>query len=343
MTAILAQIGTASLQVGMWYAVAVAALFGSAVAAGAEIGIFSLSKVRLRLLTHKREPSAVTLSNWMRQPTYALEGLLILQNITGFIFSAAVTNIMAATGLGHTSQVIVSTLIVMPLILVMADIMPKDLFNTHADQWMYRLVPVLKVAFGVITILPLLPLVRVLSRASTWAFRRGRRDADVAGPRGEMVKLLQESTATGVISSAQQDIVQRALRLAKITVRDVMMPWNRVIGVPPTISRDGFRALVRRYPVSRVPVLGKTTTEVLGTVDVMDVLAAPNQSPTARVTDYLRPHMTLIGEQDVRSALTLMQRARQTMAVVIDRQGRAIGLVTLKDLIEELVGDLDNW
>ena len=87
--------------------------------------------------------------------------------------------------------------------------------------------------------------------------------------------------------------------------------------------------------------------EVLGIVDVLDVLTAQAARGAGageiRLTDRLHPAMTLIAEQSVRSAITLMQRARQTLAVVVDRQGRAIGLVTMKDLIEELVGDLDNW
>jgi len=155
-----------------------------------------------------------------------------------------------------------------------------------------------------------------------------------------------------LLTGTQQDLVQRALRLARINIREIMIPWNRVVGVPATISTDGFRALVRRYNVSRMPVLGRSMNEVLGIVDVLDVLtglaakaraAGPVAAAGLKLTDYIQPAMTLIGEQSVRSAITLMQRARQTVAVVVDRQGRAIGLVTMKDLIEELVGDLESW
>ena len=143
-----------------------------------------------------------------------------------------------------------------------------------------------------------------------------------------------------------------SLRLARISVREVMIPWNRVVGVPASISVEGFRALVKRYNVSRLPVLGRSTTEVLGIVDVLDALSiqasglgagGAGTSSGFRLGAHLKPVMTLIGEQSVRSAITLMQRARQTAAVVVDRNGRAIGLVTMKDLVEELVGDLENW
>jgi putative hemolysin len=340
-----------------WYVLAVVALLGSALFAGNEIGIFSLSKVRLRLRTAKNDPNALTLNQWLQQPTYALEGLLILQNVCGFAFSAAVTAILSQYHYSEMAQAVISILIVTPILLIFADVMPKDLFHAYADRWTYRLVPLLKFLFRVITVIPLLPIVNFLSHWSMRLAGQGaKQDATPSGPRTEIMALFQETAATGLLTGTQQDLVQRALRLARINIREIMIPWNRVIGVPASISSEGFRALVRHYNVSRMPVLGRSMNEVLGIVDVLDVLtaqaaAAGIRAPAAgplpaagfRLIDHLHPAMTLIGEQSVRSAITLMQRARQTVAVVVDRQGRAIGLVTMKDLIEELVGDLENW
>ena len=334
-------------EMGLWIAVAAVALFASAVFSGNEIGFYSLSKVRLRLRTSRREKNALVLEEWLRQPTNTLEGLLILQNITGFCFSAAVTEILAANGFSEIPQALISILIVVPLVLVFADIMPKDLYHSYADQWTYRQVPMLRFFFGLLTLVGILPLMHFLSRMSLRLVGSKRTtDAEPKSPRTEMLNLFQESAATGVLTGTQQDLVQRALRLGRINIREIMIPWNRVVGVPASISTDGFRALVRRYNVSRLPVLGRSTSEVLGFVEVIDVLtvlASPGHVGPFRLTDHLHPAMTLIGEQTVRSAITLMQKARQTLAVVVDRQGRALGLVTMKDLVEELVGDLESW
>jgi putative hemolysin len=332
---------------GVWYAVGALSLIAAAIFSGNEIGIYSLSKVRLRLRTAKGDANALKLADWMQRPTYALEGLLILQNLFGFLFSAAVTAILSIYGFKELAQGLISIVIVTPLVLVFAEIMPKDLFHTYADRWTYRLVPLCNVLFKLITWIPLLPLVNLLSKASL-KLVRGSKTADELpkGPRMEMLALFQESTATGVLTGTQQDLVQRALRLARINVREIMIPWNSVVGVPASISTEGLRALVRRYNVSRMPVMGRSMNDVLGIIDVMDVLtslASPPSAGTFKLADHIRPPMTLIGEQTVRSAITLMQRARQTLAVVVDRQGRAIGLVTMKDLVEELVGDLETW
>jgi putative hemolysin len=323
-----------------WYVLASVALVTTALFSGIETGIYGLSKMRLRVRMHKREPAALKLAGWIEHPTYVLEGLLLWQNLATFIFSAATATIFAGYGVGEFGQAVISTLVITPLVLIFAEIIPKDLFYTHTDRWTYRCVALVRHAFRVITVVPLLPIVQALGQASLFVIHRGKIVPEVLGPRQEMMILIQEPTATGVLSGTQQDLIQRALRMARIIIRDVMMPWSRVVGVPATITSEGFRALVRRYGVSRVPVLGKSTNEVLGVVEVLAVLGDTGDFNLAR---HLRPVMTLIGEQDVRSAITLMQRARQTLAVVVDRQGRAVGLVTMKDLIEELVGDISDW
>lgn len=329
-----------------WYFLALVAIALTAILSGSEIGLYSLSRVRLRLRVHRGDPRALLLQDWLNRPTYGLEALLILQNVAGFIFSATITKILEAYQLSSITQVIISTLVITPLLLVFAEVMPKDLFNSNADRWIYRLVPFMKWSFRAITIVPLLPAVRALSHLSVRLVSRGQPRKEIIGPRTEILSLFQESTDTGVLTHTQQDLVQRALRLARINVRDVMIPWNRVVAVPNMISREGFRAFARHYNYSRMPILGRSTTDVLGIIEVLDVLAHTRDQKAGEsliLQPFAAKPMTLIGEQSVRSAITLMQRARQTIALVVDLQGRAVGLVTIKDLVEELVGDLEVW
>ena len=168
----------------VWLGVACVALVAAGIFSGNEIGIYSLSKVRLRLRTAKNEPNALVLNEWLKDPTYVLEGLLVWQNIAGFAFSAAVTEILATWGFGEFWQGVISIALVTPMVLVFADVMPKDLFHTHADRWTYRLVPVLKVMFGLITVVPLLPLVNLLSRASVKMVGARRRPTTCPRVRG---------------------------------------------------------------------------------------------------------------------------------------------------------------
>jgi putative hemolysin len=323
-----------------WLAVAMIALVLTAIYSGAEIGLYSISRLRLHIREHHGQQSAKIVAHWLERPTYPIEGLLILQNISGFIFSASVTQIFAQFGYSPAVEATISTLMIAPVIIIFSEILPKDLFRHKADTWVYRTVPLLQASFVLITIFPIMPLIRYLGRISLWLFRMQQPTAQqTLGHRQEFTQLFDESEASGAITGAQRDLVQHALRMVRTKVGDVMVPWPRVIGVPAKISTPGFIAIAKHYPLSRMPVLGNHIGEVIGVVEVLQVLA----DTEINLKRHTRPVMTLITEQPVRSAITLLQSARQTIAVVVNHKGDAVGLVTMKDLAEELVGELENW
>ncbi len=322
-----------------WLLVAAVGLFGSMIFSGMETGFYVLSRPRLQLRGWKKDTAALRLNQWIKKPAGPLAGLLIWQNICNFMVSAGVAELIRQRQYSPTVQTLLSALIVLPLMLIFAEILPKDLFLTHADDWTYRLSRLLSWSLMVITVLPVLPLLRVLDFLTRRVIGHMLESPQVDPP-PRLLAFTAEPTATGVLTDTQQDLIQRGLRIAHIHVREVMMPWNRVIGVPVNISRRGFEAMVRHYHVSRMPVLGRSAQDVLGLVDVIDAIGSSGE---LQLRQHLKPALTLLGEQSVRTAIRLMQAARQTIAVVVNRQGQAIGLVTMKDLVEELLGDLQSW
>ncbi len=320
-----------------WVILAVLGLIGSMIFSGMETGLYTISRLRLQLRSWRKEPAALQIERWLRQPAAVLAGLLIWQNICNFAVAAAATVMMRHAGITDQFQALLTAFILTPIMLLFAEIVPKDMFLIHADQWTYRLVGFLKSALRFITIIPLLPLLMLLNILALRLFREDNSTAS-AGP--AVLIFAEESSATGLISNTQRDLISRALRMAHVVVGDVMVHWTGVIGIPQTISRVGFCALVRRYNVSRLPVLGRNAEDVLGVVNVVDVLG---RRDGFNIKANLQKPITLFPEQSVRSAITLMQSARQTIAVVVNRQGRPVGLVTMKDLVEELIGELQSW
>ncbi len=320
-----------------WIVLAILGLAGSMIFSGMETGLYTVSRLRLQLRAWRKDPAAVRIEDWLRHPATVLAGLLIWQNISNFAVSAAVTMLMRHGHIPDELQAVIGALLLTPFMLLFAEIIPKDMFMIHADQWTYRLVGLLKFALRIITILPLLPFLLRLNALALRLFH-ARDTSTVTAP--AVLSFAEESSATGLISDTQKDLIARALRMAHVVVGDVMVPWNRVIGIPQTVSRVGFSALVRRYNVSRFPVLGRSAEDILGVVNVADVLA---DRAAFDIKSNLQQPITLFPEQSVRSAITLMQSAHQTIAIVVNRQGRPMGLATMKDLVEELIGELQSW
>ena len=320
-----------------WLILAILGLLGSMIFSGLETGLYTVSRLRLQLRSWRKEPAALQIERWLREPAAVLAGLLIWQNVCNFAVSAGATILLRQAQIPDQIQAILTAFLLTPLMLLFAEIIPKDMFMVHADKWTYRLVGFLKSALRIITVIPLLPLLLLLNILALRLFRGG--DAK-AGAAPAVLSFAEESSATGLISDTQHDLIRRALRMAHVVVGEVMVPWNRVIGIPQTISRTGFCALVRRYNVSRLPVLGRNTDDILGVLYVVDVLG---RKQDFNIRANLKQPITLFPEQSVRSAITLMQVARQTLAIVVNRHGRPIGLVTMKDLVEELIGELQSW
>src|SRR5437868_255696 len=130
-------------QILPWCILALVGLAGSALFSGAETGIYSLSRLRLRVRSHRGDPAGQQLS--------------------------------------------------------------KDLFYTHTDRWTYKCVPLLKWCFRLVTLVPLLPILDLLGRASLWLISRGKAQQEVLGPRQEIMSLVQESTASGVLTGHQHE------------------------------------------------------------------------------------------------------------------------------------------
>ncbi len=323
-----------------WLALGVVGLFGSILFSGLETGLYTLSRLRLQLRCYQKDAAALQISRWMDDPGNILGGLLIWQNISNYMVSAAITMLLERDRFGPVAETVLSGIVIAPLMLIFAEIVPKDLFYSYTDRWTYHLVRPIRWSMAAITVIPVLPLVRWLGAASLNMLRGKSDPMENGSPPHRLLRIAQESTASGLISDAQQELISRSLHMAHIAVREVMIPWNRVIGVPVGISAKGFEAIARRYNFSRLPVLGQSTDEVLGVVNVVDVLA---QWPSFSLHDNLDRIITLLPDQSVRSSLTLMQKARQTIAVVVNRNGKAVGLVTIKDLVEELLGELADW
>ena len=326
-----------TLQTLPWLLVAGAGAFASILFSGLETGLYSISRLRLQLRRWAKDPRAEQIERWQENPTSVLTGLLIWQNAANFAVSAAITVLIDQEFTNSVAQLFIAAAVVTPLMFLFAELLPKDLFLVYADRWTYHLVRPLQWALAVIRIIPLLPVLLVLDKIAEWLLGSGRQ-IDPAS--SAVIRYAEESSASGLISDTQHDLIRRALRMAHVSVGDVMVPWERVIGVPLGISREGFRAIVKRFNVSRLPVFKPNTHEILGVVSVVDILTHEEQPDMQK---YLTQPITLLPNQTVRSAITLMQAARQTIGVVVNRQGKHIGLVTMKDLVEELTGDLENW
>jgi len=159
-------------------------------------------------------------------------------------------------------------------------------------------------------------------------------------PRIEVVGLLQEGGAYGALTLEQTRIIDRVMNLANVHVGSIMVPRRKVATIPYTATAEQFRSVVQARPYSRLPVVGKEPRRILGVVTVHHVLADEEGFSIER---HLRPPLHVSANTSTAAALLKLQQGEAAMAIVTDPRRGWVGIITLKDVVEEIFGGLAAW
>ena len=159
----------------------------------------------------------------------------------------------------------------------------------------------------------------------------------------ELARIIDASKDGGSLSDAQSDVLRRAVELGDRRVVEVMIPRPDVVSLPAEATLADLRDAARRTGHSRFPVVGVDEDDIVGTVHVKDLISVDEaKRDTIQVGDIARPLVTVPESESLRNLLTDLRRRRRTYAVVVDEHGGTAGIVTLEDVLEELVGDIED-
>jgi CBS domain containing-hemolysin-like protein len=155
----------------------------------------------------------------------------------------------------------------------------------------------------------------------------------------ELRMLVAASTKNGILQESERILVGNALDFAETLVRQVMVPRTEIVAIPDDSTVEGVVQLLRQSPFTRLPVYREDLDHIVGVVHVKDVVGA---SPARAVSELMRKPLYLPETAHLDRALAQFRRERVQLAVVIDEFGGTAGLVTLEDVIEELVGEVQD-
>ncbi|MDY6913813.1 MAG: CNNM domain-containing protein [Planctomycetota bacterium] len=320
----------------LWPAVLAASVILYALYAGLETGVYTLNKIRLNLYAEQSRRSARLLHGMLAKPNNLLAVLLIGTNIPCYAATFAVSAIFVTAGYAHRAEWL-TLIVATPILFVVGDSIPKGLFHRRAERLVYRLAWLLKASDVLFKLIGVSYLVRGLS----WvifhlAGAGGLRQQGLHEVPGGIVA---EAHASGVLSQFQSVMAERVMQLADVTLVDVMIPMRDVVSARSNITLRQVTQLFADCNYSRVPLLD-AGGRVVGVLDLYDVVA---EAPTGPPANKMATPLCLPAETPVSDALYRMQRTGAAMAVVESAGGRHIGIATVKDLVEEIVGELKEW
>lgn len=329
-----------------WIVVTLIGLLGAAFFAGAETGLYSVNRVRLRLRSTRERPRdhlARILAGEIEKSDRSLPAMLIGFNVCSAVMALGLTAILTDRGYTEAGLIWINVFLVTPLTFVLCDTLPKEVFRADADRLTYASSPAVRLWRNLLTFTGVLPLIRLLAAGIARLVARGQADAPEAS-RQRIARLLKEGAQSGVISEQQLGLLDRAFALREAVVGDEMIPWAKVAAIEASWSREQIIAYIQKHPSSRFPVIGDRGNErglLLGVSEHLDLCTRLAEVSLRELT---KPTLVLPPDLPVREALKRLGASGSKMAIVARAQPpRPIGLVTLKDLVEPLTGEVRAW
>jgi CBS domain containing-hemolysin-like protein len=318
--------------------------------AGAETGIYRLSRFRLRVGVEQKRPFYRELSRAVEDGQGLILSLLMGNNLVNYILTTIVTwLLMKRLGSAHLAE-FYTTLIMTPALFILVDIIPKNIFLYRADALIGGLAPLVCFFWRLFTLSGAIGFLRILFRLFS---RLLGLSIDTAAAvdvtqRGQVRAIIQETRDEGLLSSLQKEMMQRLINIPEVSVGDIMVPLHQVEMAELGGTRETLVEIIRRCPHRHIPVYEKDRTAVIGFIDIYETLGTAGNFQTLR--PFVRPIVRLRASASALDAIASLRTTSQRIAlIVVDTPGKwldqkkPLGILTLKDLVEELTGELAGY
>jgi CBS domain containing-hemolysin-like protein len=314
----------------------VACLLATMFFSAAEMAFIAANRLRLRHLAEEGSRAAALYLEDFRRPERVLSTAMMGVTIAHIVASSAVTSALLPVLGGWAPWVV--TLALTPVMLVFGEIIPKAVAREWATTLILRLYAPLRWASAL-----LVPVVWTTNTIVSSLLR------SVGGPaassrhivsREELKALLAMEPDEADVTTVEAEMIDKIFDLGDTNVREVMVPLVEVAMLPEVATPAEAIALVARRGFSRIPIYAQRETDIVGVVAAMDLLKRGAEATT--VAELRRPVSYVPETKRIDDLLREMQRSRSHLAAVVDEYGGATGIVTLEDILEQIVGEIQD-
>jgi putative hemolysin len=304
---------------------------------GSEIAMVSADRTRLRQRAQAGDRAARLTEAFLEKPQVLLATTLMGTNLATVTFSVTVA--LALLSHAGTESEFLAILFVTPFTLILGEAVPKTLFQQYADTLVPKIVYPLRVAM--IVLRPAVLAMSGVATAMTRLFRTEEGRAFIT--REELSFLIEtEPTTTSEITPDEREMIQKVFDFSETSVADVMVPLSEVMALAgDTRIRDATLEIVDKQH-SRIPVYRSRLDDIVGVLHVFDLLRAGRGALDKTVSELARAATYVPETKLAVDLLVELQAAGAHMAVVVDEYGGAVGIVTMEDILEEIVGEIED-
>ena len=306
----------------------------SAFFSGSETAIVSCSKVKLHRRARHGSWRARLLEKLLSTPEHFFSIVLVGTNLAVISCTAIATG-LAVRQFGD-SGALVATVIMTPLLLIFGDVIPKSAFLYHADQVSIKVAPVLRVMSIIFLplVLPATLFARIISRLTG----AGEGKIDMLGSREDLIFLYRRGKVEGDLEKREKRMIDGVFSFGTRRARELMIPMENVVSFPVNASVDEVIEETNRHTYSRFPLVSPNDGSIVGIISLFDLLGLDGGERLATVM-----HKPLkVSEDESAERLLIRMKDEPLHFAVVTSGEKAMGIITLENILESIVGDISN-
>ncbi len=311
----------------------------SAFYSGSETALVSVNKLRINQLVEAKDKKAMIIHRLVESPDRMLALTLVGTNLANILiaqYGDRLTEQVLPNLSGMKIQGVISILYVTILLLIFGEILPKTVFRVKADILALRYAFLLRISEYILA--PLIYFVQIVTKFLVRIVDRGTSEPNVDAQREELRLLATMGEQSGNLHAEQRRMIHRLLNIQDRTVRQVMVPLVDIVAIEKTTTCEDFLQIAADSGYSRLPVYNERIYDIIGIVNLLDVIYAENLPDT--IETFTRTDLHVVPEsKNINALLREIQQTQHTMVFAVDEYSGIVGLVTVEDLVEEIVGE----
>lgn len=303
-----------------------------------ETALMALSKIRIRHMVDENVKGAKLVEKISEDPSKLLGAILIGNNIVNIGASSLATSI-AVKVIGESGVGLVTILMTI-LVLIFGEITPKSIAKQNSERVSLAVSKPIAIIIKIFK-----PFVIVFTYISGFFIKLLGGDPKATEPfitEEELKTMVGVSEEEGVLEDVEKEIIFNVFEFADSQVKDVMVQRVEIVAVDINATYEDVIEIIKREQFSRIPVYDQNIDDIIGILNVKDLIIAFQSKENFKVSDYMREPYYTFEFKKIAELFKEMKKSRNHMAVVLNEYGGNVGIVTIEDLIEEVVGEIED-
>ncbi len=317
-------------------------VFLSAFFSGSETSLTAASKPRIHMLARSGKKNAGIFEKIFKDKEQLICTILFANNLVNVLASALATKILIE--ITQTEGILYATIIMTLMILIFGELIPKTLALSNADKFALKISPLIRVI-----IIILFPLTKILNFIVGFILKM--LGVDYRDSSKEEIQEQNEEELRGAIDlhgkdstgKEEKQMLNSILDLDEITVGSIMVPRTDIFSLPTNVSYSELITKLKNSPHSRIPVWAKNPENIVGVLHVRKLIGENNlDHKKFNILNFCQKPWFIPESTKLDNQLMAFKKRKEHFSIVVDEYGEFLGMITLEDIIEEIVGDIDD-